>query len=77
MHDSPLLRLNPGYYEYRPGLWLPGKHAGAGTMGTLSKKAVDAAGMALLFFFRCFQGRKKLIFQSGNPVYFVKDTHRG
>ena len=40
---DPLLDYDCGYYEYIPGLWLPGKLLNAKSFGTLSRKAVDEA----------------------------------
>ena len=41
--NNPLLDYDVGYYEYVPGLWLPGKVSGPQGFGAVSRKAVDSA----------------------------------
>ncbi len=48
MHHSPVLQYDAGYYEYSPGLWLPGRLTAQDAMGTLSRRAVDAASRITL-----------------------------
>ena len=40
---DPLLDYDCGYYEYIPGLWLPGKLLNEKSFGTIDRKAVDDA----------------------------------
>ena len=41
--NEPLLDYDVGYYEYLPGLWLPGKVSGPQAFASVSRRAVDAA----------------------------------
>ena len=40
--DNSLYDHDAGYYEYIPGMWLPGKLVPGCRMGTWSRSAVDA-----------------------------------
>ena len=41
--EKSLYEFDAGYFEYIPGLWLPGKTIPGSKFGCMSKKAVDAA----------------------------------
>ena len=41
--EKSLYEFDAGYFEYIPGLWLPGKTIPDSTFGCMSKKAVDEA----------------------------------